>query len=176
MPAGPGPNFSWSLVYGQATVYVALGVSDLQFLGVAAEAPKIQFMPKEELIPSDVAGPRGYSDVQDMGEIARITAKLTAIDLTVLDAMIAWRKGTSAAGEAGARGTPIFYGNRYLRLAFGFALTPLRFPVCRLLEPLALDAGTRYSALDFVWEAWSVPSIAGSGSVSFTDLYDNVLA
>lgn len=174
------------IIHGAASIRVGFGVAGpVGLLGLTQNGVDIAEQYLTVPINTDVAGPAAPADEQYVGEIAMISAELTAVDLNLFEAMKRYAKGIPAglgSGLSPARGSPIHATNRHFRILLPSQVDPRRYLCARWTNSDKYRRGTVHSVYQFEFLCWApmIPAPAISQSVNFSGfniapLYDSIL-
>jgi hypothetical protein len=133
-------------VAGACLVKVGTNAGALETLGYTRDGAQITFEPyKVGVKTDDNGGENGPdTDVQYMGETARIRLEMTKWDEAIADKLRVRLLG-GTVGTVGAPGTLLIAGSKFTRLCLITTTRPLNFPICMFLEPHEINKGTKYS-------------------------------
>lgn len=142
-------------------------------LGLSVDGVDIDFELFTDDVIADSGGPQVPVDVQDLGKIANITARLTIYDSDVLESLLAL--GADAANLEPAAGTLLLKNNRMRRVVIASPIeaVPWRFFFCHLVSPLSLPKlGTIRTMPAIKFRA--IPGTGTANTMAKLPLYDHV--
>lgn len=143
-------------IAGLAAIKVDTGAAHaLELLGYTRDGAQITFDGFFHDVPTDEnggeAGPP--TDVQYMGETAKITLRMSKYDPAVADKVVSRVYGT-AAGTVSAVGTLMIGGGFTYRLLIHSPTTPFNFLTVMFREAIEINKGTKFSELLVVGTAY----------------------
>lgn len=165
------------IVTGAAIIKTGTGSAGaLETLGYSEDGVRIEFTKYKGELKSDVAGRMAPAELYEQGEIAWIRAKLTSMDMTVLEKI---RRVGGAAGEGDAAaigrlsGTNIVAGTAFdaYRLLIHTTTDPYNFLTATLRDRQGVRLSTDPYQPELSWFAWAfIPGTATT--TSGVDLYN----